>query len=140
MEVAICVLYTWDLFNVDKSAKMKEKLQEQTMLPEEVIIRKIYFIRGKKVMFDRDLADLYKVDTKQLKRAVRRNIDRFPADFMFELSSEELSNWRSQFGTSNCHEDTKTPRFTKSLSLMTYSSCNFVPWCLGGKNYISLIS
>jgi len=51
---------------------------------------KIYLIRGTKVILDRDLAELYKVDTKQLKRAVRRNIERFPDDFMFELSKNEL--------------------------------------------------
>ena len=71
------------------------------MLPDEVIMSKIYLIRGIKVILDRDLAELYKVDTKQLKRAVRRNIDRFPDDFMFELSEKELANWRYQFGTSN---------------------------------------
>ena len=49
----------------------------------------------------RDLAELYGVATKQLKRAVRRNIDRFPTDFMFEMTKEELNNWRCQFGTSN---------------------------------------
>jgi len=52
-------------------------------------------------MLDRDLAKLYNVETKQLKRQVRRNIERFPNDFMFELTKEELENWRSQFGTSN---------------------------------------
>jgi len=52
-------------------------------------------------MIDRDLAELYGVETKQLKRQVRRNIDRFPEDFMFELSDEELLDWRRQFGTSN---------------------------------------
>jgi len=52
-------------------------------------------------MLDRDLASLYKVDTAQLKRAVKRNIERFPKDFMFELSKEELIEWRCQFGTSN---------------------------------------
>jgi hypothetical protein len=51
-------------------------------------------------MLDRDLAELYDVETKQLKRAVKRNMDRFPEDFMFELSKEELAEWRSQFGTS----------------------------------------
>lgn len=71
------------------------------MLPDEVIMSKIYLIRGTKVILDRDLAELYKVDTKQLKRTVRRNIDRFPDDFMFELSKDELANWRYQFGTSN---------------------------------------
>jgi DNA replication protein DnaD len=68
---------------------------------EEAIIRKIYLIRGQKVMIDRDLAELYGVETKQLKRQVRRNIDRFPDDFMFELNDEEFQEWRSQFGTSN---------------------------------------
>ena len=71
------------------------------MLQDEVIIDKIYLIRGKKVMLDRDLSELYNIDTKQLKRAVRRNINRFPEDFMFELSKEELEKWRYQFGTSN---------------------------------------
>ncbi|HWK03411.1 MAG TPA: ORF6N domain-containing protein [Puia sp.] len=52
-------------------------------------------------MIDRDLAELYGVETKQLKRQVRRNIDRFPDDFLFELSAEEFQEWRSQFGTSN---------------------------------------
>ena len=79
---------------------MKDKLVGQIMLSEEVIISKIYLIRGVKVMFDRDLAILYGVETKRLKEAVRRAIFRFPEDFMFELTKEELSNWRSQFGTS----------------------------------------
>jgi phage regulator Rha-like protein len=80
---------------------MKKNSPKETLLPDELIISKIYSIRGKKVMLDRDLAELYKVETKQLKRAVRRNIERFPDDFMFELSKEELKNWRYQFGTSN---------------------------------------
>jgi hypothetical protein len=61
----------------------------------------IYVIRGQKVMLDFDLAELYGVDTKALKKAVRRNINRFPEDFMIEMSKEELDNWRRQFGTSN---------------------------------------
>jgi len=80
---------------------MKKNSEEAALIPDEVIVSKIYLIRGKKVMLDRDLAELYKVETKQLKRAVRRNIERFPDDFMFELSKEELENWRYQFGTSN---------------------------------------
>jgi hypothetical protein len=69
-------------------------------LAEDAIISKIYLIRGHKVMIDRDLAELYGVETKQLKRQVRRNIDRFPGDFMLELSAEEFQEWRSQFGAS----------------------------------------
>ena len=66
-----------------------------------MIISKIYLIRGEKVMLDRDLAELYGVETKYLKRQVKRNILRFPPDFMFELTQKELEIWRSQFGTSN---------------------------------------
>lgn len=68
-------------------------------IPEEIIRSKIFFIRGHKVMLDVDLAELYGVETKQLKRQVRRNIDRFPGDFMFELTHSENESLRSQFGT-----------------------------------------
>ncbi len=68
---------------------------------EEFIAGKIYVIRNQKVMIDADLAALYCVETKTLKRAVRRNIERFPDDFMFELSLEEFNNLRYQFGTSS---------------------------------------
>ena len=64
-------------------------------------MNKIYVIRNQKVMLDRDLAELYQVETKQLKRQVKRNLDRFPEDFMFELTKEEYENLRSQFGTSS---------------------------------------
>jgi hypothetical protein len=67
---------------------------------ENNIINKIYSIRNLKVMLDIDLAELYMVETKQLKRQVRRNMDRFPEDFMFELNKEEFENLRSQIGTS----------------------------------------
>jgi len=71
------------------------------MIPDETVMDKIYLIRDKKVMLDRDLAQLYNVETKVLKQAVRRNIDRFPDDFMFELSNEEFTILRSQIVTSN---------------------------------------
>jgi len=69
-------------------------------IPDEVIVSKIYLVRGVKVMLDRDLADLYGIDTKALKQSVRRNIKRFPLDFMFEMSTDEFHEWRSQFVTS----------------------------------------
>jgi len=69
-------------------------------VPDEVIMSKIYLIRGVKVLLDRDLAQLYGVETKVLKQTVRRNKKRFPSDFMFEMSFEELQQWRSQFVTS----------------------------------------
>ena len=77
------------------------KSDYKTLIPDEVIMNRIYMIRETKVMLDRDLADLYDIETKQLKRAVRRNFSRFPDDFMFELSPEEFNNLRSQFGTSS---------------------------------------
>ena len=68
---------------------------------DEMIMSKIYFIRGEKVMLDRDLAELYGVETKVLKQAVKRNIDVFPKHFMFELTEEEFRNLRSQIVTSS---------------------------------------
>ena len=72
-----------------------------SLLSEETIANKIYFIRNQKVMLDRDLAILYGIETKRLKEQVKRNISRFPEDFMFELTKSEFENWRSQFATSN---------------------------------------
>jgi len=66
----------------------------------KAIDSKIHIIRDNKVMLDFDLAELYEIETKVLKQAVRRNIERFPEDFMFELSKEEFDNLRSQFATS----------------------------------------
>jgi hypothetical protein len=60
------------------------------LIPLEVIEKKIYLVRGQKVMLDRDLAELYGVETRALNQAVRRNIDRFPADFLFALDREEI--------------------------------------------------
>ena len=71
------------------------------MIPDEVIFSKIFLIRNKQVILDKDLAAFYQVETKQLKRAVRRKIDRFPDDFMIELTMEEFQYLRSQFGTSS---------------------------------------
>jgi len=72
-----------------------------TYVSDESIINKIYLIRGMKVMIDRDLAEMYGVPTKALKQAVKRNKERFPEDFMFEMTNSELTNWRSQIVTSN---------------------------------------
>ena len=75
--------------------------KNQISIPDEVVISKIYEIRGQKVMLDKDLAELYGVETKYLKRQVRRNSDRFPDDFMFELDKEEFEYLRSQIDTSS---------------------------------------
>ena len=84
-------------------------LNNTILIPIERIQNAIYLIRGEKVMLDRDLAALYGVATKVLKQAVRRNIARFPGDFMFVLSRAEFQNWRSQFVTSK--EDRKGLRY-----------------------------
>jgi len=76
-----------------------EDNSKHTFLPEEAIIRKIFWIRGEKVMLDNDLAVLFGVPTKALKQAVRRNMERFPEDFMFVLSQDESDSLRSQFVT-----------------------------------------
>jgi ORF6N domain len=65
----------------------------------EILQQKIYEIRGQRVMLDFDLAELYEVENKHLKQAVRRNIERFPIDFLYELSREEYNSLRSQFVT-----------------------------------------
>jgi phage regulator Rha-like protein len=78
-----------------------KKSNKVVTIAEGKIVNKIYFIRGKKVMFDFDLAELYGVETKYLKRQVKRNIERFPSDFMFILSKKEFENLRCQFGTSS---------------------------------------
>lgn len=84
-----------------KNKKTKQETGGLITIPDERIASRIYYIRGKKVMFDNDLAELYKVETKALNRAVKRNIDRFPDDFVFRLNEKEFENLRFHFGTSS---------------------------------------
>ncbi len=86
--------FTRYFVNLLKIIIMKE------IIPTEKILTKIYLVRGMKVMLNRDLAELYGVETKRLKEQVKRNIDRFPEDFMFELSHDEFEILRSQIATS----------------------------------------
>ncbi len=74
-------------------------------IADDVIINKIYVMRDQKVMVDRDLAEMYGVETKVLNQAVKRNIKRFPPDFMFSMTNEELLDWKSQFVTSNLSKE-----------------------------------
>ena len=85
---------------IENQKQVQEKSSDLS-IPIEIIERKIYMIRGKKVMFDSDLAKLYGVATKVLNQAARRNAARFPPDFMFQLSDEEVETLRSQIVTSN---------------------------------------
>jgi len=76
-------------------------MDDNSLLSEETISNKIYFIRGQKVMIDRDLATLYGIETRVLKQAVKRNISRFSEDFMFDLNKTKTENWKSQIVISN---------------------------------------
>ena len=76
-------------------------MSKTIIVSEEIIINKIYVVRGHKVMLDRDLAEMYGVETRVLNQAIKRNEKRFPADFMFRMTSEELSDWKSQNVISN---------------------------------------
>ena len=78
-------------------------------IPDELITNKIFVVRDKKVILDQDLAELYDVETRRLNEQVKRNIDRFPADFMFQLTVEEFENLKSQFATSSWGGRRKLP-------------------------------
>lgn len=102
---------------------MKE--ENKIMIPDEIITNQIYLIKGKKVMLDRDLANLYNINTKVLKQAVRRNIDRFLDDFMFELNKQEFTDLRSQIVTSSWGGARYTPMaFTEQGVAMLSSVLN----------------
>jgi len=75
---------------------MSELVENESLVPEERIAGKILFFRGEKIMLDFHLAELYGIETRSLKQAVRRNIERFPVDFMFELSADEINKLVSQ--------------------------------------------
>ena len=93
-----------------------------SLLSEETIANKIYFIRNQKVMLDRDLAALYGIETKVLNQAVKRNMSRFPEDFMFQLTEIEFQNLKSQIVTSSWGGTRKLPyAFTEHGVLMLSS-------------------
>jgi hypothetical protein len=95
------------------------------IVPQEIIETKIIFIRGKKVMLDKNLAQLYGVTTSNLNKAVRRNTERFPEDFMFQLSKKEFENLIFHFGTSSWGGTRKLPyAFTENGVAMLSSVLN----------------
>ena len=87
---------------------MEEKNQE-SHIPETLVTSKIYIVRNKKIMLDRDLAELYEVETRVLNQAVNRNIERFPEEFMFQLTNEEFEILKSQIVTSSWGGTRKMP-------------------------------
>lgn len=78
------------------------------VLPDEVVMQQIYLIRGQKMMLDRDLAVLYGYETKRMNEQVKRNRERFPSNFMFQLTAEEVENLRSQSATANLAVKSRT--------------------------------
>lgn len=80
---------------------VKKNSESVKLIHHKTIANKIFLIRDKKVLLDKDLAMLYRVETRVLNQAVKRNIERFPADFMFQLSKQEMENWMSQIVISN---------------------------------------
>ena len=100
---------------------MSEK-NHKIVIPDEVIMHKIYFIRGQKVMLDSDLAELYEVETRRLNEQVKRNIKRFPEDFMFQLTNVEFENLKSQFATSSWGGRRKPPYVFAEHGVLMLSS------------------
>ena len=99
---------------------------EQSLVPIETIAQSILLLRGQRVILDANLAPLYGVTTKQLNQAAKRNLDRFPSDFMFQLTDEEFRNLRSQFVTSSRWGGRRYPpyAFTEHGALMAASVLN----------------
>ncbi|MES2589835.1 MAG: ORF6N domain-containing protein [Bacteroidota bacterium] len=100
-------------------------MSESFIIPDETIINKIYLFRNKKVMIDADLAELYGVETRVLNQAIKRNLIRFPEDFMFQLTEEEFKILKSQIATSSWGGRRKLPFvFTEHGVLMLSSILN----------------
>lgn len=101
------------------------KKELQTLVADQKILNRIYVIRGQKVMLDRDLAEMYGVETRRLNEQVKRNSKRFPKDFMFTLTQKELDNLMSQFATSSWGGIRKLPNaFTEQGVAMLSSVLN----------------
>jgi len=106
-------------------ALIKNGKMSKSIITNEVITNKIYLIRGQKVMIDNDLAELYQVETRRLNEQIKRNIGRFPEDFMFRLTIEEWKNLKSQFATSSWGSRRNEPyAFTEHGILMLSSVLN----------------
>ncbi len=106
------------------------------IIPVEMIEKKIYLIRGLKVMLDRDLAGLYRVETRALNQAVRRNSDRFPADFMFALSRTEIQNISQIVISSTGRKDTL--KFSKNVLVFTEQGVAMLSSVLNSKRAVQV--
>lgn len=106
---------------------MAKSTKNEIQLADEIIMNKIYYIRGMKVMLDKDLAEMYNVETKRLKESVKRNIERFPEDFMFELTKEEFENLKSQIATSSWGGQRYLPYVFTEHGVLMLSSVLYSP-------------
>jgi ORF6N domain len=88
---------------------IQAKMKDTIVIPDEVITNKIYFIRNQKVMLDKDLAELYQVETKRINEQIKRNLEKFPENFMFQLTESEFQNLKSQIATSSWGGSRKLP-------------------------------
>jgi hypothetical protein len=101
------------------------KKEKKLSIPDEIVMNKIYVVRGQKAMVDSDLAELYGVETRVLNQAVSRNLERFPEDFMFQLNEKEWNNFTEEKNTSNWGGRRKLPNvFTENGVLMLSSVLN----------------
>jgi hypothetical protein len=101
------------------------KRNSELVVPDEIILNKIYYIRELKVMIDHDLSELYNVETRRLNEQVKRNLSRFPEDFMFQLNEIEFENLKSQIATSSWGGRRKLPYvFTEQGVAMLSSVLN----------------
>ena len=112
------------------------KVESALIQPLENIENLIHVIRGKQVMLDRDLARLYGVETKRLNQQVQRNLERFPTDFMFQLTKEEFENWKSQFATSNSDESLRSQNATLDDNVESLRSQFATSNKRGGQRYM----
>ncbi|MEI6263843.1 MAG: ORF6N domain-containing protein [Sphingobacteriia bacterium] len=106
--------------------KYNSKKGIKALVAEQKILNKIYIIRGQKVMIDEDLSEIYGVETKRLNEQVKRNIKRFPKDFMFEISKKEFEILKSHFATSSWGGLRKLPyAFSeKGVAMLSSILCN----------------
>jgi len=109
------------------------------VIPSERVISKIFLIRDKKVMTDKDLAELYGVETKSLNRAVKRNLERFPADFMFQLNKQEADIWQSQIEMSNTNNLRYQIGTSSSKSQSAILKSQIVTSSWGGRRYSPMV-
>ncbi|WP_396169518.1 ORF6N domain-containing protein [Flavobacterium sp.] len=94
-----------------------------TIIPNEVISNKIYLIRSQKVMLDKDLAELFEVETKRVNEQVKRNFSKFPEHFMFQLNEDEFEILKSQFATSSWGGTRKLPYAFQNTEFCNYQMC-----------------